>query len=209
MELAEAVVRGAVAGYREEVYRALQTVPEARILEAIRALQQAHRCEGRVFVVASPADERVGQHLSEELAYGTAAGAFRFRPVPLESSLGPMAAWQSDWVYDDACTGRMRGLVARGDVILALSRRGQEPGLVRALEAARRAGAMTIALVGFDGGMLADAADICLHVRSSSLDQIEDVQTILVHSLCHGLRALLAAEAASSAAPQQAAPATP
>ena len=142
------------------MHQALHTVPEAQILEAARALQEVHERRGRVFVLAAPSDELTGRHLSEELARGVAAGAFRFSPVALQSAPGQVAAWQGDWVYEDLYAEQMRGHVSQGDVVVALSRRGQELGLVRALGAARRAGARTIALVGFDGGMLAGAADI-------------------------------------------------
>lgn len=202
MDVPEAAASGAIAGYREQVHQALHTVPEARILEAARALQEVHERGGRVFVLAAPSDELTGRHLSEELARGVAAGVFGFSPVALQSTPGQVAAWQGDWVYEDLFVEQMRGHVARGDVVVALSRRGQELGLVRALGAARRAGARTIALVGLDGGMLAGAADICLHVRSSSLDQVEDVHTVLIHALCQGLRTLLAREpSGASAAP--------
>ncbi|MDI7276482.1 MAG: SIS domain-containing protein [Anaerolineae bacterium] len=177
--------------YREQLLQALRTVPEARIVEVVHALREVHRRRGSVFVLASPDDERGGGHLSEELARGVAAGAFAFRLVPLPSATRQVMGWKSEWAYEDAGAEGTRGLVRRGDAVIAMSRRGQELGLVRALRAARRAGAAAIALVGSDGGAVGEAADICLHVRCQSLDQVEDVQTMLVHMLCAALRALL------------------
>lgn len=184
-----------ISQYRDQVYEALQTVPNGPIVAAVDILREAHRRQANVFVLCSPADGGDTEHIAQELAKGIEAGPFAFHLVRLFGKRQPGLAWDAGWAYEDVYTEQMRGRVQPGDVVIAISRQGQALGTLRALRTAKRTGATTIAMVGFDGGELKDAADICLHVRSGVAEQVEDVQTVLAHMLCAGLRGLVGARA--------------
>lgn len=181
--------------YRDEVYDAARTVPGAQVLEAARALVEAHRRGATVFLLCPPDDGESVGHLAHELQWGIGAGPFRFRLERLFGTPGQVPAWQNDWAYEDIYVAQVHGRVSPGDVLIVISRRGQSLGMVRALEAARHSGATTVAIVGFDGGAIKNLADICLHVRSDRMEQVEDVQMMLAHMLSVTLRQLLGAQA--------------
>lgn len=182
---------GIIDQYRSQVQQALESVPQARIMEAVAALLEVHRRRGTVFVLCPPEDAGTVEPLVRELAQGAASGPFAFRLVRLYGTPGQVVAWQSEWAYEDVYVEQMRGVIRPGDVVLAVSRQGQSMGMVRALLAARRSGATTIAIVGYDGGMVKDVAAICLHVQSSRPEQIQDAQVMLEHTLSYTLRRLL------------------
>jgi len=184
-------VFGLISQYRSQVYDAFGTVPKERILEVVDALLRVHRRQGNVFVLCPPEDSADRSPCAYELAQGIGAGPFDFRVVRLYGAPGDIVSWQNDWAYEDIYAEQLRGRVGHGDALIAISRQGRALGMARALHAARRAGATAIAIVGFAGGALKDEADICLHVRSDQADRVEDVQTMLVHTLCVALRRLL------------------
>lgn len=179
--------------YRDEVYEAVRTVPGNRVMEAAHVLLEAHRQQATVFVLCPPEDGEAVGHVVNELKQGIGAGPFQFRLVRLYGAPSEIIAWQNDWPYENTYSEQMRGEIRRGDVVIAVSRRGQSLAMVRALQVAKRSGARTIAIVGFDGGDIKDLADVCLHVRCHRLEQVEDVQMMLAHMLCLSLRQLLAA----------------
>ena len=84
-----------------------------------------------------------------------------------------------------------------GDVLLAISTSGGSANVVEALREARRRGLATIALVGYDGGRIADEglADHVVITRSQHIPRIQEAQA----SAYHVLRELV--EAASGGAP--------
>lgn len=178
--------------YRREVSSALSSVSGARIMEAVQALLAVHRRRGTIFVLCPPEDSEAASHFVRALADGIGAGPFAFRLVQLYGSPGQVVAWQHDWAYEDIYCEQMRGVIRQGDCVVAISRRGDSLSVVRALEAARRAGAATIALVGPGGEPVAQAADIRLDIRAGQAEQVEDVLVMLEHMLCHTLRRLLA-----------------
>ena len=182
--------------YRDQVMAALATVLEDDLVRAVDALLRAHEQGARVLVLCGPDSVEDVSHLAHELEQGIDAGPFGFRLVRLYEALRR----QTSWAYEDLYAEQLRGEIHPGDIVVAISRRGQALGLANALRTARRAGATTIAMVGFDGGAVKEVADICLHVRSDRAEQVEDVQTMLTHLLCVSLRQQL------SGAPRPAAP---
>jgi len=179
--------------YLDQVYEAARTVPGEQVLAAAHALVEADRRGATVFLLCPPDDGESVGHLANELQCGIAAGPFHFRLERLFGTPGQAAGWQVGWAYEDIYVAQLRGRVSPGDVLLVISRRGRSLGMVRALEAARRSGATTVAMVGFDGGAIKELADVCLHVQSDRIEQVEDVQMMLTHMLSAALRDLLAA----------------
>jgi D-sedoheptulose 7-phosphate isomerase len=81
----------------------------------------------------------------------------------------------------------------RGDVALAISTSGGSDNLLSALEAARKIGMTTVALLGRDGGEIVrrELADIALVVPSTDIPRIQEVQASIYHIMIDRLRALL------------------
>jgi D-sedoheptulose 7-phosphate isomerase len=72
-----------------------------------------------------------------------------------------------------------------GDALLALSTSGNSTNVIAALGEARRRGLVTIAMVGYDGGRVADEAlaDFVVVVRSEHIPRIQEAQASAYHAL--------------------------
>jgi len=72
-----------------------------------------------------------------------------------------------------------------GDVLIAISTSGNSRNVVEALAEARRRGLVTIALVGYDGGRVADEAlaDHVIVTRSEYIPRIQEAQASAYHVL--------------------------
>jgi len=72
-----------------------------------------------------------------------------------------------------------------GDALLAISTSGNSGNVIRALEEARRRGLLTVALVGYDGGRVADEglADHVVVTRSEHIPRIQEAQASAYHVL--------------------------
>jgi D-sedoheptulose 7-phosphate isomerase len=80
----------------------------------------------------------------------------------------------------------LRQLIAHArpdDVAVAISTSGGSRNLVAALEAARKRGLMTMALLGYDGGEIGrrNLADMSLIVRCDYIPRIQEVQASIYH----------------------------
>ena len=77
-----------------------------------------------------------------------------------------------------------------GDVLLAISTSGNSPNVVRAAEAARRAGMTVVGLTGKDGGALAALCDVEIRVPwSGYADRIQEVHIKCIHAFIDHIEA--------------------
>jgi D-sedoheptulose 7-phosphate isomerase len=66
---------------------------------------------------------------------------------------------------------------------LGLSTSGRSPNVLRALQAAKAQGAVTVALVGGDGGPIGALVDLPLVVPSTDTTRIQECHLTLIHAI--------------------------
>ena len=74
---------------------------------------------------------------------------------------------------------QLANLVQPGDIVIGISASGNSPNVIKAIELAKCAGAVTIGFTGFDGGKLAAFVDFNLWVPSNCIEQVEDIHLML------------------------------
>jgi len=99
-----------------------------------------------------------------------------------------ITAWANDKAYDAIFAEQLESLAENGDIALAISGSGNSPNVIRGLDAARRLGAETLLLTGFEGGRAKALADLCLVVPSDSMQLIEDAHLCATHAIFLAIR---------------------
>ena len=60
------------------------------------------------------------------------------------------------------------------DVLFAISGSGNSKNVIKAIEYAKGIGATTIGLVGYNGGVVKQMVDHCIHVNIDNMQIVED-----------------------------------
>jgi len=105
----------------------------------------------------------------------------KFRGVSLCDNVGLITAYGNDLSYDDIFSGQVNALMDEGDLLVAISGSGNSPNVIKAVEAAKRAGGRTLAVVGYDGGKLMPLCDHAVWVESFDMQLCEDVHLMFGH----------------------------
>jgi D-sedoheptulose 7-phosphate isomerase len=79
--------------------------------------------------------------------------------IGLADNISWFSALANDEGYERVFAGQLENLARPGDVLMVISASGNSPNLVQAVDYAREAGMITIALLGFDGGQLLKRVD--------------------------------------------------
>lgn len=109
------------------------------------------------------------------------------RPYPalaLAADGGLLTAIGNDYVFEQIFARQVRAYGQEGDVLIALSTSGKSRNILAALEAAKAAGVISVALLGRDGGFSRDAADITIFTPGTVTARIQEAQKFLLHVLC-------------------------
>ncbi len=94
-----------------------------------------------------------------------------------------VTAYSNDVSYDVIFSEPLVSLAEPGDVAIALSGSGNSPNVLGAMDKAREIGLTRIGLTGFAGGKLKDKCNVCVVVPSNSMQVIEDVHMVILHSI--------------------------
>jgi D-sedoheptulose 7-phosphate isomerase len=97
----------------------------------------------------------------------------------------------NDFSYEEVFSRQVEAFAGPGDVVLGLSTSGRSPNVRRALEAATARGAVTVALVGGDGGPIGELVNLALVVPSTDTTRIQECHLTLIHAICELIEAEL------------------
>jgi D-sedoheptulose 7-phosphate isomerase len=150
------------------------------------ALHGTLKVRGTVYTLGNGGSAAVAMHLAADLTRLTRLPERerQMRVVPLAGNGSLLTACANDFGFEHAFAEQLRGLVGQGDVVVAISTSGASPNVLRAVEYARREGAITLALTGQSGSRLRGAVDEALVIPSSDVQIIEDAAMVSAHLLC-------------------------
>jgi len=173
------------------VARLVAATPREPLAAMADRLWQAYREEAQVFACGNGGSSATASHFIEDLAKGITPppGRPRFRAISLVDSVPTLTAYGNDLGFEHVFAEPLRNLVRPGDVLVAISCSGRSANVLRAMEAAREAGAAVIALTGAAGEPMEERADICLRAPARGLQELEDAHLVIAHALYLELKA--------------------
>ena len=185
-----------IAAFLEETIGLLRQLDHVAIEKARQFLLACYRAHGRVYTMGNGGSASTAQHFACDLAkFVIPEGKRPFDARCLTDNVSLYTAWANDAERNEVFANLLRGLLKKEDVVLAISvhgGKGFSADLVRAFEYAKQIGAATIALVGFDGGVLHRQADCSILVPVESTPQTEAIHLVIEHLLMHLLKQDLA-----------------
>lgn len=104
--------------------------------------------------------------------------------IALTTDTSVLTAVGNDYGYEKVFERQILGLGVAGDVFLAISTSGKSPNILRALEAARSRGLVTL---GFTGSSAPLMAGLCHHIfcaPSGKTSIIQQIHIVAAHLVC-------------------------
>jgi D-sedoheptulose 7-phosphate isomerase len=111
----------------------------------------------------------------------------KFRGVSLCDNIGIITAFANDIAYEEVFTGQLKAILEPGDLVIAVSGSGNSTNVVNAVDYANGAGAVTLAVVGYDGGRLKEIARHAVWVPSFDMQLCEEVHLMFGHMVMKAL----------------------
>lgn len=111
-----------------------------------------------------------------------------YRAISLTDNNAIITRIGNDIGYDDIFLEQLKLYFNKGDVLVAISASGNSANLLKAVEYANQLG-ITVAIVGFDGGELADMCNFVIHTPTDKGDYegAEDKHLEVCHTIAKRL----------------------
>jgi|SRR5579864_317056 len=150
----------------------------------VESLLWAFENDKTVYVFGNGGSASLASHFACDLGKGTANGTGkRFRVMALTDNLPLITAWANDSSYDHIFAEQLTNFVRPQDVAFAISASGNSRNVINALQVARQAGATTLGITGFKGGLMRELCDKCTIVPSENMQIIEDLHLSIAHAI--------------------------
>jgi D-sedoheptulose 7-phosphate isomerase len=167
---------------------------QAHTLVAIaEAMVDAFRDGRKVIIFGNGGSAAEAQHIAAELE----GRFYRERdPLPaiaLTANSSSLTAIGNDFGYELVFVKGVKALAKKGDVVIGISTSGNSPNVLRAIEAARQLGAVTVAFTG-QSGALGKLTDYTFSVHSSDTPRIQEAHNTAGHIVCYLVEEALSGE---------------
>lgn len=172
-------------------HRALVEAGTDVLAEVAQVFVGALRAGRKLLFCGNGGSAADAQHVAAELM-----GRFKLERAPwpaiaLTTDTSILTAVSNDWEFEDVFARQVRALAKPGDVVIGISTSGKSPNVVRALNDARKAGAVTIAFVGAAGGPIADVADVVFRAPSKATPRVQELHILAWHAICEVVESTL------------------
>lgn len=175
--------------YFQALTQTVELLPAVDIERVARLLLTAFEENRAVFLFGNGGSAALASHFACDLGKGTASrNGRRFRVMALTDNVPILTAWANDSHYDNIFAEQLVNFVSPDDVAFAISASGNSPNVIKALQVARRAGAVTIGLTGYAGGKMKRLCDACIVIPCENMQLIEDLHLSVAHALFTVLR---------------------
>jgi len=160
------------------------------IARAAQIMTDSLKSGGKVLACGNGGSAADAQHFSAELLGRFERERQELAAIALTTDTSAITAIANDYSYDMIFAKQVRGLGAKGDILIAISTSGNSNNVVEAMNAARTKGMIVVALTGRDGGKmgaLLGANDVHLNVSSNVTARIQEVHILILHCLCDAI----------------------
>lgn len=104
--------------------------------------------------------------------------------VVLNADVATMTAIANDYGFDDVFARQAEGHVCSEDLFVGISTSGNSENVLRAVKVAKKKGAITVALLGKDGGRIKDEVDYPIIVCCDNTARVQESHICIIHIIC-------------------------
>lgn len=152
--------------------------------EVAQAIISALALGGKILVCGNGGSAADAQHFAAELTGRYRRERTPLAAVALTTDSSALTCIGNDYAFDEVFSRQVRALASKGDVVFGITTSGNSPNVVKALEAAKEKGAITIGFTGGTGGRVAETADYAVVVPAKATARIQEMHILLIHMIC-------------------------
>ncbi len=155
-----------------------------RIAQFAEKSAAALRAGGKLVFFGNGGSAADALHLAAELVVRLRTERPGLAALALGSNPSVLTAAGNDYGFEQIFSRQIESLVARQDILVALTTSGTSPNVIRGVEAGRARGAYLVGFTGETGGQLVGKVDLLLNVPSQDAQRIQECHITIGHIAC-------------------------
>ena len=172
--------------YCDYMQKLISEIDIESVEKVVDSFLEARNKDKTIYFAGNGGSAATASHFSQDMSeIGRKIRGKGFRAQSINDNVSALTAIGNDYGYDHVFSMQIQYHFDPEDVLVVISASGNSPNIIKAVELAKEKGGKTIALVGFDGGRLAQMCDQVIHIRSKKGEYgpVEDIHLILNHMI--------------------------
>ena len=168
-----------------DLKRRIATELADAVIRVVAACESSLRGGGKLMFCGNGGSAADSQHLATEMLIRLRGSHERPSIAALALTLDPamLTACGNDYGYDSVFERPLRGLGRSGDVLFGITTSGRSANVIKALEAAREMGIVTVGMLGGTGEPAIGLCDFALLVPDTETARIQECHIALGHAV--------------------------
>lgn len=151
---------------------------------AIDLCKECFKNGNKILIAGNGGSAADAQHFAAEFVGRYKKERKGYPALALTTDTSCLTAWANDYDYETVFSRQVEALGKSGDIFVGISTSGNSKNILRAIEKAKNLGLHTVAILGKDGGIIKNIADITLLVPSNNTPRIQEAHIMLIHIIC-------------------------
>ena len=105
----------------------------------------------------------------------------KFKGFSFTDNTGLITAYANDINYEDIYKEQCKAFIEKDDLLIVISASGNSKNIINAVKEAKKIGAFTVGILGFDGGEALNLVDFSFIVPSFDMQICEDIHLMFGH----------------------------
>lgn len=124
------------------------------------------------------------QHMAGELVGRFKGERAPLAAIALTTDTSVITCLGNDYGFDKIFLRQIEALAQPGDAVLAITTSGQSENIIQGIIMAKEKGALTLGLLGKDGGKVKKLLDKAIVVPSDNTQRVQEAHLVIEHILC-------------------------
>ncbi len=139
---------------------------------------------GKILFAGNGGSAADSQHLAAELVCRLSYNRPAMAAMALTTDSSALTAIGNDYSFEHLFSRQIEALGREGDVFIGISTSGQSANILKALDAARSKGLVTVGLTGQFAPAMAERCDLILNLPSTETPKIQEGHILFGHIIC-------------------------
>ena len=153
---------------------------EKSIMVIVKCLRKGNK----VVLFGNGGSAADAQHIAAEFIGRFKINRKSLPAIALSDNPSTITAISNDFSFDLVFSRQCENLISKGDVVIGISTSGNSINVKKGITTSKKNGAITIGLLGNNGGSIKKCVDIPLIVDATETSHIQEVHRIIYHVIC-------------------------
>ncbi len=156
----------------------------SKIELAVNEIVKCLTAKNKIIIFGNGGSAADAQHIASELIGRFQKERESLPAISLTTDTSIITSLANDYSFDVVFSRQCEGIVSKGDVVLGISTSGNSKNVENGIISSKKKGAITIGLLGGDGGVIKKISDISIIIESKNTARIQEVHRVIYHIMC-------------------------